>query len=215
MTTTLLIGAGPGLGRSIALAFAAGGPVTLVARDADRLDAIADEVHSAGAHAVALAADVGDETGLRTALASSVQQLGTPDVLVYNAAMIQQDSVGQISAAEHERAWGVNVVGALTAVGEIAPLMEHRGSGTILLTGGMPAPDPDYISLSLGKAGLRALTQLLAERYGPAGVHVATITVAGSIGTEIDPDDIAAHYLRLHAQQPSEWEREVVLRPGH
>ena len=66
----------------------------------------------------------------------------------------------------------------------------------------MPAPDPDYVSLSLGKAGVRALTALARDEYGPAGLHVATVTVGGAIapGTALDPDDIAAHYVRLHAQ---------------
>src|SRR6476619_3148685 len=51
---------------------------------------------------------------------------------------------------------GVNVVGALTAAVHVAPRMIDNGGGTILITGGMPTPDPRYVSLSLGKAGVRA-----------------------------------------------------------
>jgi hypothetical protein len=59
---------------------------------------------------------------------------------------------------------------------------------------------------------VRALTELLAKEYGPAGVHVATVTVAGAVapGTAYDPDDIAERYWQLHAQPPEAWEREVV-----
>jgi NAD(P)-dependent dehydrogenase (short-subunit alcohol dehydrogenase family) len=54
--------------------------------------------------------------------------------------------------------------------------MAVRGSGTFLATGGMPVARPGYVSLSLGKAALRALVELLDEQYAPAGVHVATVT---------------------------------------
>jgi len=76
----------------------------------------------------------------------------------------------------------------------------------------MPEPDPDVTSLSLGKAGIRALAALLARDYGPHGVHVATVTVAGAVaaGSEIDPDAIADENWRLHAQRAGAWEREVL-----
>jgi NAD(P)-dependent dehydrogenase (short-subunit alcohol dehydrogenase family) len=212
--TALLVGAGPGLGRSVALAFAREGhAVALVARSSERVAAIADEVRATGVQVEAAAADVRDEKGLRDAVGKAVAELGTPDVLVYNAAIIQPDGLGQLDAAGHERAWGVNVVGALTAASVVLPRMAARGSGSFLVTGGMPDPVPSYISLSLGKAGVRAMTELLAMQYGPAGVHVATVTVGGAIepGTSLDPDAIAAHYVRLHEQPAEAWEREVVL----
>jgi len=90
--------------------------------------------------------------------------------------------------------------------------MAQAGHGTILITGGMPDPVPDVTSLSLGKAGVRALAELLARAYEPSGVHVATITVAGAVapGSAFDPDEIANEYWRVHTQPAGEWEREVV-----
>ena len=68
-------------------------------------------------------------------------------------------------------------------------------------------------SLSLGKAGVRALTELLARAYGPAGVHVATVTVAGTVAPDsaFDPDEIAEEFWRLHVQPAGSWEHEVAL----
>jgi hypothetical protein len=76
----------------------------------------------------------------------------------------------------------------------------------------MPEPDPEATSLSLGKAGVRALAQLLDKAYGPAGLHVATVTITGAVaaGTAFDPDEIAEHYWHLHTQPPEPWEYEVV-----
>jgi hypothetical protein len=90
--------------------------------------------------------------------------------------------------------------------------MAERGSGTILITGGMPEPVPAYTSLSLGKAGVRTLAEILDRTYAPAGVHVATVTVAGGVapGTAFDPDLIAEHYWELHSQPPEAWELERV-----
>ena len=70
----------------------------------------------------------------------------------------------------------------------------------------MPVARPGYVSLSLGKAALRALVELLDEQYAPAGVHVATVTPGGPF----DPDLIAAHFWRLHTQPRDAWQREVV-----
>jgi hypothetical protein len=80
----------------------------------------------------------------------------------------------------------------------------------------MPEPVPAYVSLSLGKAGVRTLVALLDGTYGAAGVHVATVTVLGEVapGSAFDPDDIAEHYWRLHLQPRPAWEHEVVHGPA-
>jgi NAD(P)-dependent dehydrogenase (short-subunit alcohol dehydrogenase family) len=168
-----------------------------------------------GTDTLGLTADVTDESALRAALDEALDRLGAPEVLVYNAALIQADAPGELSTRQHLEAWAVNVVGAITAVAHVAPRMAEAGRGTILLTGGMPEPVPDVTSLSLGKAGLRALTELLARMYEPKGVHVATVTVAGAVapGSAFDPDEIAEEYWRLHAQAAGAWQR-AILYPG-
>ncbi|WP_236542461.1 Rossmann-fold NAD(P)-binding domain-containing protein [Spiractinospora alimapuensis] len=77
----------------------------------------------------------------------------------------------------------------------------------------MPAAKPRYVSLSLGKAGVRTLVSLLDQEYGPSGVHVASVTIDGPVaaGTVLDPDEIAEHYLRLHAQPRHLWQTEVLV----
>ena len=123
---------------------------------------------------------------------------------------------GQVTSATRNtrQAWTVNVVGAITTASRLLPPMATRGSGTFLLTGGMPRADPEWTSLSLGKAGLRALTSLLADEFGDRGVHVAIVVVDGPVtpGTAFDPDLVAQEYLRLHHQRKTDWEHEVVFR---
>jgi NAD(P)-dependent dehydrogenase (short-subunit alcohol dehydrogenase family) len=187
-------------------------PVTAVARSQPTVDAVAASAEAHGADVLALAADVADEDALRAALTAAEQRFGVPDVVVYNAALVRPDAPGELDAAGQLAAWSVNVVGALTAAAQVLPGMAARGSGTFLTTGGMPEPKPGYVSLSLGKAGVRTLTALLDLQYRDAGVHVATVTVAGPVapGTAWDPDDIAEHYWRLHHQPREAWTHEAV-----
>ncbi len=188
MAGAVVIGAGPGIGRSVALRFAREGLP------------------------VALTADAGDEAGLRRALDTAAAELGQPDVVVYNAGVIRADVPGELSMVGLLATLAVNVGGALAAAAHVAPSMAERGGGTFVITGGMPEPVAAYTSLSLGKAGVRAAAALLAQQYGPAGVHVATVTVAGAVapGTAFDPDDIAEHYWRLHTQPAGAWDTQYV-----
>jgi len=202
MSGAVVIGAGPGIGRAVAERFAREGlPVAVLSRRP-----------RAYAGALALTADVADEDALRAALDAATARLGPPDVLVYNTALIRRDRVGALTPAEQRAAWAVNVGGAIAAAAHVLPGMAARGSGTFLATGGMPVARPGYVSLSLGKAALRALVELLDEQYAPAGVHVATVTVAGTVapGGPFDPDLIATHYWRLHTQPRAAWQREVL-----
>lgn len=204
-----MVGAGPGIGAAVARRFArAGLSVGLIARSEATVKAVADGITG---DVLALTADSTDEVGLRAALDRVVDQYGVPEVVVYNAAIIQPDAVGDLTAQQHLDAWAVNVVGAITTAAHVVPAMAERGSGSFIITGGMPEPKPGYASLSLGKAGVRTLVTLLDQQYGDSGIHAASVTVGGAVapGTAYDPDDIAEHYWRLHTQPRDQWEHEV------
>ncbi|UBU16550.1 SDR family NAD(P)-dependent oxidoreductase [Nonomuraea gerenzanensis] len=208
MPGAVIVGSGPGIGRSVAARFAREGlAVGLLSRSGSALGL--DGVRT-------YRADCGDEGQLRAALDAATGALGTPDVVVYNAAIIRPDTLGAVDARAQLDAWAVNVVGAMVTASHVVPAMARRGGGTFIVTGGMPEPKAAYVSLSLGKVGVRALVAMVDEEYGAAGVHAASVTVAGVVapGTAFDPDDIAEHYWRLHTQPREGWEREVVHTGG-
>jgi NAD(P)-dependent dehydrogenase (short-subunit alcohol dehydrogenase family) len=194
----VVVGAGAGLGAAVAARFAREGlPVAMIARS-QGVDELAAAVRAqASAPVLALRADSTDRTALHAAVDAAVDAHGVPDVLVYNAAIIQADRPGELSRQQHLDAWSVNVLGAMDAA---------------TITGGMPRPVSRSTSLSLGKAAVRALTQILDQEYGPLGVHVATVTVDSAIvpGTDSDPDLIAEHYWALHRQPREQWQHELV-----
>ena len=217
MAGAIIIGAGPGIGTAVAHRFAtAGMPLGLIARTGATLDAARAAVAATGVTVAGATADAGRDDQLTAALDALTGQLGVPVALIYNAGLIRRDRPGELSRERYLAAYAVNVLGAMTAAVHLAPAMAGAGGGTIVITGGMPEPDPEFTSLSLGKAGVRALTKLLASEYGPAGIHVATVTVGGAVapGGPYDPDQIAGHYWRLHTQPRPAWEHEVAVGDG-
>jgi len=211
MAGLVIVGVGPGIGVAVAKRFVREGmSAGLIARSEQTLKAAADALP--GAEVFTATADTTDEVGLRAALDRVAEEYGVPDVVVYNAALIRPDAIGELTAREHLDALAVNVVGAITTAAHVVPAMAERGRGTFLITGGMPEPKSTYVSLSLGKAGVRTLVTLLDQQYGAAGIHAATVTVTDAVapGTRWDPDDIADLFWRLHTQPRDQWEHEVV-----
>jgi NAD(P)-dependent dehydrogenase (short-subunit alcohol dehydrogenase family) len=212
MATVVVVGVGPGIGVAVARRFVREGfSAGLIARSDATVKSAAEELRDGDV--LPVTADVTDEVGLRAALDRVVDAYGVPDVVVYNAARLQADRIGELTAQQHLDAHAVNVVGAITTAAHLAPAMVERGGGSFLITGGMPVSKPDYTSLSLGKAGVRALVTLLDQHYGADGIHAATVTVSGAVAPDSswDPDDIAHHYWRLHTQTRPEWIHELVI----
>lgn len=210
----LIVGVGPGLGMALAKVFAKDGhPVALFGRDAERLKGHASELMSAGHTARAYQADAADHEGLRAALLMAADDLGAPDLLVYNAAVLTLDTPTGIDAETFARTLAVNVVGAMVAAQTVIPLLPD-GVGTLLFTGGAPAinPSPERTSLSVGKAALRAYVLALHEQQRGTQVHVTTVTVAGVIGEgpRFAPETLARVYVDLHHQRRAEWRAELL-----
>jgi NAD(P)-dependent dehydrogenase (short-subunit alcohol dehydrogenase family) len=213
----LIVGAGPGIGQAVALAFAREGhDVALAARQPDKLREFLPAIEKAGADVRTYAADAGDEGSLRALFGTVRRELGDPDVVIYNPAAHQVGKPTTLKSEELVADFRVNVLGALVCAQEAAPAMMTRGRGTILLTGGGFAHEPaaNYASLSLGKAALRSLTYTLAQELGVDGIHVATVTVHGFVqpGTKFDPRNIAASYIALYRQPQGHFEIEKIFK---
>lgn len=137
-----------------------------------------------------------------------------PEVLVYNAALLRQDTPLDGDDEGWARALAVDVLGAKIAAETVVPaLRDDRGS--LLFTGGglAVAPSPEYASVSVGKAALRAYAQALHAHLKGRSIHAATVTIAGNIdgGEErFAADVLAGAYLELHLQAESEWTAELV-----
>ena len=212
--TAVIVGVGPGLGRAIARTFAqAGYPVALLARDKGKLDDYAAEIAPARDDVRGYQADAADPADLRAALYSAITELGAPDVLVYNIAVVRKDSPIGGDDQDWANVVAVNVLGGRVAADAVLPEL-RGGRGSLLFTGGGFAlhPNREYASLSVGKSGLRAYVQVLHEQLAGAGVHVTSVMITKALGSEprYEPAVIARSYLDLHHQPQSEWQPELM-----
>ncbi|MDH4847995.1 SDR family NAD(P)-dependent oxidoreductase [Pseudomonas sp. BN605] len=213
MKTFLSIGAGPGMGLATAERFGREGyQVILAARTKEKTEALAAQLVAKGIKAVAQTVDATDPASIQNLFKQVAASHGRLDVVHYNAATLRASNVQDQPANTFNADLAVNIGGALTtAQSTLSALSGHGGS--LLLTGGGfgLAPSPDYLSLSIGKAGIRALALGLFDSARALGVHVATVTVAAFIdpGSK-EAQDVAEHFWELHSQPIDAWKAEVI-----
>ena len=123
--TALITGAAGGIGTATALAFAREGANVMCADiDADGAGATATAVAAAGTRASSLGLDVSDEDAVRQSLATTVEELGTLDVIFNNA--------GIGGGGDWDRTIAVNLSGVYYGLCHGAPLLAERGGGVIV-----------------------------------------------------------------------------------
>lgn len=218
--TCVVVGAGPGVGLAVARRFAREGfRIALLARRAEALKGYVEELRQAGADARGYPADLGDLAALPAVFARIAEELGSPEVLVYNAVAGTRGTPSALPPAQLLRDLTVSVAAPLACAQQVIPAMRERGGGTILLTGGGFALNayPPLTSLAVGKAALRNLAWNMAAELEPLGIRAATVTILGEVrgGTLFDPDRIAEAYWRIHAQSEGTWARELIYNEAY
>jgi clavulanate-9-aldehyde reducatase len=129
----LITGASSGIGEATALALAAeGAAVALGARRKDRLDDVAGRIGDEGGRAVALEADVGDESSARGLVRSAAEELGGLDLLVNNAGVMLLGPLEGHDPEEWRTMVDVNLLGLLYCSQEAMPLIREAGGGDIV-----------------------------------------------------------------------------------
>ena len=223
-----ITGVGPGLGAALAHRFAQGGyAVAINARRAEYLRSLAEEIRAKGGQVLEVPADIGDRAQVEAAFKSIREQLGSPEILLYNAGGGNWGTITDITPEQYEATWRVNGYGAFLSAKEVAPDMIARGKGTMLFTGataGVKA-GPRSVAFGPAKFAMRGLVQSLARDLGPKGIHVGWINVDGVIDipgrdipqfTEEDmlkPEAIAETYWHMAHQDKSAWTTELEVRP--
>jgi short-subunit dehydrogenase len=219
MKTFLSIGAGPGMGFATAERFAKEGfQLILAARNAAKTERLAEKLKSKGYKAEVRTVDSSDPDSVAKLVVEIEKQHGSIEVLHYNAASMRKATLAEQPRDTFIGDLAVNIAGALVAAQAVAPKMEERKAGAILLTGGgfALAPSPDYLSLSIGKAGIRALTLGLFEPFREKGIHVATVTVAAFVSPDSkEATSVAEHFWHLYSQPRDAWTVEANYGPAN
>lgn len=213
MKTFISIGTGPGMGFATAERFAKEGyVVVLAARSADKVRDLAAKLTAKGYRAEAATVDTANGASVEALIADVRQRHGSVDVVHYNAASMRQAKIGDQPTDTFVSDLATNIGGAQAAAKAAEKIMTEQGAGSLLLTGGGFAlsPSSDYISLSIGKAGIRALALGLFEDFQAKGIHIATVTVAAWVTPGSDhAAAVAEHFWKLHTENPGSWTNEV------
>ncbi|MFC5186592.1 SDR family NAD(P)-dependent oxidoreductase [Actinomadura harenae] len=194
--TAVIIGAGPGLGMSMAHRLGREGhPIALVSRTGSRHAAYLAELADAGVTASSFPVDVRDPERLRDTLTAIAAWQGPVDVLYYGPGAVDDPNtmprpITETSGADVNETMKL-VLPAVDAVQAVLPGMRERRSGTLLFAGGMSSvvPLPPLGAHALAAAALRNYALTLNAALTPDGVYAGTLTIGGVI----DRGDIHRH----------------------
>lgn len=186
MPTIAVFGAGPGLGRSIARTYGkAGHEVALVARNQDKLDALAEDLRRQGVHAHAVAGDLSDPADM-PALAERIREAaGDPDVIYYapTSADMTFVSAAELTPATIEATTSLLVTSFAALVQEFLPHMLARHRGAILTAQGATAltGTPRMSGPGPAMAAQRNYLQALGKELEGQGVYVGRAYISALI----------------------------------
>ena len=214
----IVVGMGDSLGAALVRRFATGGgKVAFTGRRAAALAEHEARLRADGYDVRGFAADAADRDAMADVVARITQTWGHPEVLIYNAAVMQQGELGLAELADARLSFEANALGALNAAQLVRPGMRQAGGGTILISGGAAAiaPHPGWGILALGKAALRSITLSLAHELKPDGIRVSSVVIYGSIQYDpfYAPDAIAQRFWELYQTPGTELPAEVDFRP--
>jgi short-subunit dehydrogenase len=178
----VLTGASSGIGRKAARELAArGARLGLIARRANRLEELADEIAADGhPPPLVLPTDLGEPGAAKKVAARAEEQLGRVDVLVNNAgASIQGLSWVAGDCPEARTVFETNVWSPLALIAAFAPGMIERGGGAIVNTGSMAqvSPFPHLGHYSASRSALAAITETLRLELAPRGIRVVEVAL--------------------------------------
>ncbi len=176
----LVSGVGPGLGGEVArIAVRDGARVVIGARNADKLAAIAKELDPSGERVLAHAFDITDVDACASLVAAAVDRFGGVDALVQVAAFDSLfGGLADNDVEDWRRVMEVNVVGSIQLCRAVAPAIEARGGGSIVLIGSQSwdhPPDHPQMAYASSKGALVSAGYSMAKDLGPKKIRVNTV----------------------------------------
>src|SRR5213082_307742 len=180
----LVTGASTGIGRAIALSLGdAGADVAInYVSGEDKAEALAAEIRGKGARALALRADVSDESQVRAMFGSMLKELGTIDILVNNAGLQQDAPFHELTLAQWNKVLAVNLTGQFLCASSVHEVIPWAG----------------HVNYAASKGGVMLMMKSLAQEVAPYRIRVNSIC-PGAIRTPINMEawDTPAAYSEL------------------
>ena len=234
----IVTGASSGIGEATALALAAeGAKVALVARRADRLEALTKRIQASGGEALALVADISDDTQAHDIVHKTQAVWGKVDILINNAGVMLLGAIDGADTEDWRRMINTNVLGLMYATHAALPIMKEQQQGHIVNISSVAGRVAnagsgvynaskwavgafseslrkevykDNIRVTIIEPGLVA-TELPQHITNPAAKEVAK-NFYGSV-TNLESEDIAAAIIYALSQPARVNVNEILIRP--
>lgn len=238
--TDLPVGVRWGIGGAVAQKFAGEGFfVVLTTRQKSNAAGLEEAIKERGGECMTVELDLVSAESVASAFATIRGELDDPEVVVYNAGYLEgrdlppdQELLEYIPVEMFDTAHHIACRGPFLVAKEVLPAMRERGSGSLLFTNNAASlrgrKRLTGQSLYYPRVLMRTLAQVLTEEYSEHGVHVANVTIDGTIdspGTHalernqrhperiMNPVKIADAFYYLHSQDRSCWTHELQLTP--
>ena len=237
----LVIGAGAGIGGTVAKKFAANGYHAFLARrtDEDGLNKLISDIEKSGGKASGSLLNVIEENSIEDLVNKIESEIGPIDTVIYNiGAQIGDRALAETSYKAFEMGWRMATFGLFRLAQVITPKMKARQTGNIIVTSATSAVrgNGGQHSHAAAMGGRRMLCQSLNAEFSKDGIHVAHVIIDGAVdapdtlgkmlGPElfeqfkeqkgkngmILPEEVAETYLFIAKQKKSTWTHEIDIR---
>jgi glucose 1-dehydrogenase len=188
--TALVTGSSKGIGRGIALRFAQEGADVVINYNSDPKgaeEALA-EVTAVGRRGIALRANLGSVSEVRSLIEEAVSQMGALDILVNNAGIEKHALFWDVTEEDYDRVLDVNLKGVFFATQAMVQYLRRAGRGGRIVNVSSvheELPFPNFAAYCASKGGLKMLTRTLAVELGPLSITINNIA-PGAIETPIN-----------------------------
>jgi NAD(P)-dependent dehydrogenase (short-subunit alcohol dehydrogenase family) len=187
----IITGAGQGIGREYAHAFAEAGAIPVIAEfDGPNGQGVASEIETKGGQVLAVETDVSSEESVKNMVEITLKKYGRIDILINNAALfavLPKCNFEQIPLDEWNRVLNVNVTGSYLCAKTVVPSMRQAGSGRIIniSSGTVPQGAPGFMHYVTSKAAIVGMTRVMARELGDDNINVNAV-MPGYTETEVD-----------------------------
>ncbi len=184
--TAIVTGAARGIGAAVAKKLAADGmAVAVLDLDESACQPVVDEIRAAGGQALAVGANVADETEVGAAVDRVAQELGGPTVLVNNAGIIRDNMLHKMSVDDWDAVMNVHLRGAFLMAKAVQPYQREAEWGRVVnLSSTSALGNRGQANYSAAKAGMQGFTKTLAIELGRFNV-TANAIAPGFIQTDM------------------------------
>jgi 3-oxoacyl-[acyl-carrier protein] reductase len=186
----LVTGASQGIGRAIALALScAGARLVIAARNAEKLQSLAEEIDSGKGTALAVQMDVGNQQEVKAGFHQAIERFGRLDILVNNAAITRDGLAVRMKAEDWEAVLRTDLTGAHFCIQQALGVMLRQRSGRIINVSSVVAQSgnagqANYVA---AKAGLIGLTRAIATEVASRNITVNAVAPGFIVSPMTDP----------------------------